>query len=130
MLIMLKWLIALLFVLEVSSNGIPGGYSEKDPNDTECMRSANAAMALQNAAENGNRAIKKVERCVVQIVAGRNTVLEMEVCNKEDDKYTRCVKCSTKMFEGLKPDQIKLEYFHCLRGFPIEAVNSARGIQK
>lgn len=121
---------ALLFVLAVSSSGIPGGYTEKDANDPECQRAAWAAMTLQNAADGENRELKDVESCAIQIVAGRNTRLVLEVCHKQGKKYTNCVLCSILIFEGLKRDQFELKSFDCNKRSPSKCASSVREVQE
>lgn len=77
-----KLLIVLLSAIAVSSNRL-GGFNKKDPKDPHCVRLADVSMALQNAAKNGNRVIKNFERCATELVAGKNTILQVKVCNKE-----------------------------------------------
>lgn len=105
-------LFAVLLFISVVYSGVPGGFHAKDSNDSECQEIANKAIAEKNAKENGNRAIKSIDKCQTQVVAGMNFRIDANVCDKENSTFKRCSKCSMKVFRGLQ-HEIEVTEFEC-----------------
>lgn len=108
----LKLFVVLLFVSVVTA-AIVGGYRERDANEPECIDAAEAAVAIQNAEENGNRFVANIESCSTQVVSGTNIVIRAEVCDEEDVEFKSCVKCWMKVFRNLNSEFTKVGLFTC-----------------